>query len=420
LAVVFHSTTPTICTVEANSGLVNAIAPGTCVVAANQSGNSTWAPAPEATLSILVAFDPNQTIGFGVPPTLTLHGSATVSATAASGLPVVYGSLTPAVCTVDATSGVVTALGVGDCTIAANQAGDANYHAAPQATQTLNVPAPPVVATVPGVPVGVAATLGSNANTVIVSVASVDSGGSPITGYTVVSSPSGIAATATTAPVTVDCGGSCAGHSFAVYAANAVGNGTASSAAEVITQFDVKTFWREPDCGVRDSIFVGGFTLNSTTGAITGLAGRLSESMTGTNIAYPNDDMTWVPLSYQLQTWHDSTLGGSFVATFSKNATATFLGNTWTPQDGVDAGGIFAGGPAMRNYSSSIQNSYALIFVPDDPLAAPTQAQINHLAYADCAPGGMMGATCMTGTNEVYGAIGTMSGYPVSQTITRH
>ena len=60
-----------------------------------------------------------------------------------------------------------------------------------------------------------------------------------------------------------------------------------------------------------------------------------------------------------------------------------------------------------------------MIFVPDDPLAPLTQAQINKLAYADCAPGGMMGAVCMTGTTVAgYGAVGTMGGYPVLQTIT--
>ena len=60
-----------------------------------------------------------------------------------------------------------------------------------------------------------------------------------------------------------------------------------------------------------------------------------------------------------------------------------------------------------------------MIFVPDNPLTPLTQAQINKLAYADCAPGGMMGAACMTGTTVAgYGAIGTMGGYPVLQTIT--
>jgi hypothetical protein len=420
LAVVFRSATPDVCTVVADSGLVTAIAPGTCVVAANQSGNSHWAQAPEVTQSIAVVFDPNQTISFGVPPALTLHSSATVSATATSGLPVAYSSLTPAVCTVDANTGVVIDLTAGDCIIAADQGGGAYYNAAPQVSVTINVPLPAVVATVPGAPSGVAATLGSNASTVVVSVGSVDSGGSAISGYTVVSSPAGITATAASAPVTVDCGGSCAGHSFAIYATNAIGDGAASTATDVLTRFDVITTWYEPDTQPNNSIFIGSFTLNSTTGAVSGLAGSLSESMTGSSVGYPNDTMTWVPLSYQLQTWRDSALGGIFVATFSKSTTPTFLGNTWTPTDGVDNGGVFAGGPAIRNYSTSIQNSYALIFVPDDPLAALTQAQINTLAYADCAPGGMMGSTCMTGTSLAYGAIGTMSGYPLSQTITRH
>ena len=49
-----------------------------------------------------------------------------------------------------------------------------------------------------------------------------------------------------------------------------------------------------------------------------------------------------------------------------------------------------------------------------------TQDQIDKLAYADCAPGGMMGSTCMTGTTEAgYGVLGSMGGYPVSQVITR-
>jgi hypothetical protein len=62
-----------------------------------------------------------------------------------------------------------------------------------------------------------------------------------------------------------------------------------------------------------------------------------------------------------------------------------------------------------------------MIFVNTaNPTAALTQDQIDKLAYADCAPGGMMGATCMTGTTEAgYGTVGTMSGYPVSQVITK-
>ncbi len=419
LAVTYGSTTPAVCTVNATSGLVTDLTAGTCIVAANQAGDSTWAPAAQATQSIVVAVDPNQTIAFGAAPSLSLGGTATVSATATSGLAVTYGSLTPAVCTVSATSGLVTDLTIGDCTIAANQPGNAFFNAAPQATQTINVPVP-AGTSAPGVPAGVTATLGSSAGSVVVAIGSVDSGGSAITGYTVTSSPAGITATAASAPVTVTCPAGCAGHAFAIRATNAIGNGTASGAVDVLTVFDVLATWHEPDTQPRDSVFTGSFTLNSTTGAVTGLAGTLTESMTGNAIgSAPYYDMTLVPLTYQLQAWHDAGLGGTFVASFAKNTTNTFFGNTWSPADGIAAGGIYAGFPSA--YAGAVQNSYALIFVPDDPFAALTQAQIDKLAYGDCAPGGMMGAACMTATSVAgYGAIGTMSGYPVSQVITKH
>jgi hypothetical protein len=73
-------------------------------------------------------------------PVLALYGTATVSATASSGLAVRYSSLTPTTCTVHISSGVVTSLAAGNCSIAADQPGDANYNAAAQITQTLAVP----------------------------------------------------------------------------------------------------------------------------------------------------------------------------------------------------------------------------------------------------------------------------------------
>ena len=76
-----------------------------------------------------------QSITFGPAPTPAANQStATVSATASSGLPVRYGSRTPEVCTVDA-GGLVTATASGTCTIAAAQPGDSRYAAARQVTQ---------------------------------------------------------------------------------------------------------------------------------------------------------------------------------------------------------------------------------------------------------------------------------------------
>lgn len=68
---------------------------------------------------------------------LRVSGTARVSATATSGLPVTFSSLTPITCKVRGNS--VTAVGVGDCTVAANQAGNATYYPAPQVSQTIPV-----------------------------------------------------------------------------------------------------------------------------------------------------------------------------------------------------------------------------------------------------------------------------------------
>jgi hypothetical protein len=140
--------------------------------------------------------------------------------------------------------------------------------------------------------------------------------------------------------------------------------------------------------------------------------------MTGDPIAYPNDTMTWLPLMYQLSSVYNPTLGGLLVTTFMLNTTNTLStqggGDGWSPGTGF---GLYYGFPAPTNPG----NAYAMIFVnTTNPTAALTQAQIDKLAYADCAPGGMMSAACMTGTTKAgYGTVGTMSGYPVSQIITK-
>lgn len=207
--------------------------------------------------------------------------------------------------------------------------------------------------------------------------------------------------------------------------------------------YNVTTTWYEPETRPDDSIFVGTFQYDNATHVVSNLQGILSESMTGTNgQAYPNDDMTWIALTYSGfagTQWYDASLQGTLVAVFAKNSTATFVGDTWTPQDGVDSTGTFAGYRSSRtaraDYAASIQNSYALIFVPDTLNTSNTTSNplvltwnentgagsrgLAYTAYADCAPGGMMGSTCMTATSaRIYGYIGTMSGIPLSQTIT--
>jgi ribosomal protein S11 len=81
----------------------------------------------------------SQTISFGPAPTPTFAsgGGFQVFASATSGLPVTYSSLTPAIC--DAHGSNILMLGAGTCTIAADQPGNSNYTAASQATQSITI-----------------------------------------------------------------------------------------------------------------------------------------------------------------------------------------------------------------------------------------------------------------------------------------
>ena len=141
--------------------------------------------------------------------------------------------------------------------------------------------------------------------------------------------------------------------------------------------------------------------------------------------------------------WYDASLGGTFAVTFRNTTTLTCTnvagGDGWSPQSCADNGGVYAGWPKLANNPG---NAYALIFVPDSVINANTTTLswneatgtgdlgLAHTAYADFVPtvnptgsydegGGMMGAVGMTGISKwVYGTVGTMGGYPLSETIT--
>jgi hypothetical protein len=73
------------------------------------------------------------------PPGVGGTAAATVIRSGASGKPVTFRTLTPTVCSVTTDGSSVRGLGGGCCTIAAEQAGDQNYEAAPQARMTFTV-----------------------------------------------------------------------------------------------------------------------------------------------------------------------------------------------------------------------------------------------------------------------------------------
>ena len=409
--------TTAVCQVQ-TTGLVTALSTGTCVVAANQAGNADYQPAPQITQSLLVQTQglAAQTIRFGSAPSLTLGGSATVTAQASSGLAVRYGSLTPQVCSVGAASGLVQGLALGTCTVTADQDGNTLYDAAAQVAQTLTV-SPATSVGVPEAPTGLKASLGTDARTVVISVGATASGGSPVTGYQVSSVPAGLSASANASPIQVTCGRSCAGYAWVVNAVNALGTGPASEAVQVITDYQITATFYEPQTQPNNSIFTGSFSLNSTTRSVSGLSGLLTQSMTDT-------PMSTVPLSRQGAHDADSTGTGVLVGAFYLATNNTFVvahGNEgWRP--GVASDARYYGYPSAANPSAGgVGNAYALVLVnTDDPSAALSNAQLQQTAYADCTALGMMGASCMTGTAAaVYGTVGTMGGYPLSQVVVR-
>ena len=69
------------------------------------------------------------------PTTLIVGGAATISATATSGLAVSFSSMTPGICVVSGST--VTGISAGTCTIAADQAGNASFNAAPEVMQSI-------------------------------------------------------------------------------------------------------------------------------------------------------------------------------------------------------------------------------------------------------------------------------------------
>ena len=71
------------------------------------------------------------------PSSLAVGGTTTISAAATSGLAVSFSSKTTSICTVSGAT--VTGVAAGTCIIAADQAGNASYSAAPQILQTVSV-----------------------------------------------------------------------------------------------------------------------------------------------------------------------------------------------------------------------------------------------------------------------------------------
>ena len=128
LPVRFSSQSPSVCTVAGST--VTLRAPGICTIRASQDGNAQFNPATAVrTFAVLDQEKQRQTISFpDLPDRELASASFPVSATASSGLPVVFTTRSPNTCAVGGNT--VTLVQLGICTIVAVQGGNDVYSAA--------------------------------------------------------------------------------------------------------------------------------------------------------------------------------------------------------------------------------------------------------------------------------------------------
>ncbi|MDQ6836787.1 MAG: Ig-like domain repeat protein, partial [Actinomycetota bacterium] len=127
------------CSINA-SGVVTFTSAGTCVIDANQAGNTNFNAAAQAHQSVAVGKAAQAITFTSTPPAnATVGGHYTPTATGGgSGNPVVFtidAASTAGACSISAT-GMVSFTGAGTCVIDANQAGNTNFSPAAQVQQS--------------------------------------------------------------------------------------------------------------------------------------------------------------------------------------------------------------------------------------------------------------------------------------------
>ena len=128
-----------VCSVSGST--LSIVGVGTCTVTANQAGDADYLAATAVQKSFTISQASNS-ISFAAAPTGLVFGEVgqtrTVSATATSGT--VSYSTSSSACSVNSSTGLVTILSAGSCTINASASGvSANYQAPQTATQTLTI-----------------------------------------------------------------------------------------------------------------------------------------------------------------------------------------------------------------------------------------------------------------------------------------
>jgi hypothetical protein len=142
-------------------------AAGTCVITFEQEGDSTYAAAPTITVSITVA-GAQQVISAAPTLYIPVGGTGQITATTSSGLALQYAVVifgTPN-CSVNS-SGVVTGIAVGPCTVLLNSRASSSYAAATPVTQSVWVTALPSPTATPEAPPSVTPSPSPNSGDIV-------------------------------------------------------------------------------------------------------------------------------------------------------------------------------------------------------------------------------------------------------------
>jgi alpha-tubulin suppressor-like RCC1 family protein len=135
LTVTYASSTPA-CTIA--GGVISFASAGTCSITASQAGNTNFAAATDVVRSFTVTPGANTITFPALADTAFTSAPPVPAATATSNLMVTYASTTAAVCTVTST-GAISFVAAGTCTIRASQAGNANFAAATPVSKSFTV-----------------------------------------------------------------------------------------------------------------------------------------------------------------------------------------------------------------------------------------------------------------------------------------
>ncbi len=235
LAIIYTNSTPTICTLTGTS--VAGIAAGTCSISADQAGNGNYNAAVQVAQSFAVT-KKSQALIFTPIASLLVGKTAILSASSESGLTATYSSNSPGICTVSGS--IVTGVTEGTCTVSADQAGNAGFNAAPQASQNIAVSKQAQLLTFGSAPSIFVGETGS--------VTATSDSGLPVTFTSTSSSVCSVSGSTVTGLSAGTCN----------IASNQSGDVTFSAAAQVIQAINISKKSQTLTFGSLPSIFVGG------------------------------------------------------------------------------------------------------------------------------------------------------------------